>query len=68
MGIDEKELLYEIEMMGRFAVQYHKTLEEIYLWAHEVKNNIHYQKGVGSLMDILIEKCLEGGLFETHGG
>jgi len=68
MGINEKELLEEIQMMGRFAVQYHKTLQEIYDWALEVKRSMAHAKGMESLMDILIEKCLDGGLYEIHGG
>ena len=57
----------EIVMMGHTAVTLHEALDGLYLWALNLKKTYPSNKQTVSCANVVIEKCIEGGLFEIYG-
>jgi Holliday junction resolvase RusA-like endonuclease len=69
ISVNEQEmsLLEEIRIMGKAAVEMHEALDDLYQWAHTLKKTYPKNNQVLSCANVVIDKCLDGGLFEIYG-
>lgn len=63
----EMSLLEEIRIMGKVAVELHEALDDLYRWAHSLKKTYPYNNQLTSCANVVINKCLDGGLYEIYG-
>lgn len=64
----EMSLLEEISILEMMAVEMHEALDDLYRWAKNVKKTYHKNKSMISCANTVIEKCMNGGLYEIYGG
>lgn len=64
---EEMSLLEEIRLMGNAAVEMHLALDELYHWALSLKKTYPNHHQLLYCANIVIDKCLEGGLHEIYG-
>ena len=63
----DMSLLEEIRILGQTAVEMHEALDELYQWAQSLKKTYPKNNQVLSCANAVIDKCLDGGLFEIYG-